>query len=286
MILVTGSTGTNGSEAVKQLAATGAKVRALVHNPAKAQAIEAPNVEIVAGDLADPASLGAALQGVERAYLVVPADARSVEMHRNFIEAAKAAGVRHIVKLSVMGADVQSPVTFARWHAQGEKLLEESGLSWTFVRPNSFMQNMLGVAGSIASEGVFYQPGGDAPVSHVDARDITAVAVKALTEDGHEGQTHVLTGPEGLSFQDIAQKLSAVTGKSVSYVDISPDQFKTALMGYGMPAEIADGMNELYAVIRAGYMGQTTDTVAQVAGRAPTSFDQFARDHAAAFASS
>ncbi len=283
MILITGATGTNGSEAVKQLLAAGAPVRALVRNPAKATDLSAAGVEVVAGDLADVASLEAALQGVERAYLIAPVDSRSVELQANFIQAAKSAGTRHIVKLSSIGADTNSPITFARWHGEGEKLLEASGLNWTHLQPNAFMQNLMGSAGSIAGQGMLYQPGGDAKISHVDVRDIAAVAVKALTEGGHEGKTYVLTGPDSLSYAEIAQKLSEVTGKKVSYVDLPPADFKTALLGYGMPEDLADGMNDLFAGFRTGFAASVTDAVTQVAGRTPTSFDQFARDNAAAF---
>src|SRR5215207_1094733 len=152
MILITGATGTTGREVVKGLRGLGAKgVRALVRDPARADFIREAGFETVAGDFERPETLGAALEGVERALLLTPPTPDTVAHHREFIRSAADAGVRHVVKLSAFGADADAPEGFGRWHGQSESLLKTSGLGWTVLRPNFFMQNLLGQARQIAA---------------------------------------------------------------------------------------------------------------------------------------
>ena len=283
MILITSAPGNNANAVIRELTTAGVRVRALLRNPNSAGEIKGPLVEVAIGDFLNPASLDAALQGVEKAFLIPPTNPRSVEMQANFIRAAKRAGTRHVVKLSVAGADVNSPVRVARWHAEGEKELEASGIPFTHIRPNAFMQNLLGMAPTIVSQGEFYQPAADGKVSHIDLRDIAAVAAKALTEDGHQGKAYVITGPEALSYDEVASKLSKALGKPVKYVNVSPEDFKKSLLGWGIPESVADGLLELYAAIRAGYCAFVTNTVEEVLKRRPISLDNFARDFAEAF---
>jgi uncharacterized protein YbjT (DUF2867 family) len=283
MILITSAPGNNANAVIRELTTAGVRVRALLRNPNSAGEIKGPLVEVAVGDFLNPASLDAALRGVEKAFLIPPTDPRSVEMQVNFIRAAKRAGTRHVVKLSVNGADVNSPVRVARWHAEGEKELEASGIPFTHLRPNAFMQNFLGLAPTIVSQGEFYQPAADGKVSHIDVRDIAAVAAKALTENGHQGKTYVITGPEALSYDEAASKLSAAIGRPVKYVNVTPEDFKKSLLGWGIPEYMADGLNEFFAAIRAGYCAVVTNTVEEVAKRKPISFGDFARDFAGAF---
>ncbi len=283
MILITSAPGNNANAVIRELTEAGVRVRALLRNPNSAGEIKGPLVEVAVGDFLNPASLDAALRGVEKAFLIPPTDPRSVEMQVNFIRAAKRAGTRHVVKLSVNGADVNSPVRVARWHAEGEKELEASGIPFTHLRPNAFMQNLLGLAPTIVSQGEFYQPAADGKVSHIDVRDIAAVAAQALTENGHQGKTYVITGPEALSYDEVARKLSTALGRPVKYVNITPEDFKKSLLGWGIPEYMADGLNEFFAAIRAGYCAVVTNTVEEVAKRKPISFDDFVHDFAEAF---
>jgi uncharacterized protein YbjT (DUF2867 family) len=285
MILITGATGTNGSEIVKQLVAAGARVRALVRNREKAAlAFKGLDVELVEGDFARPETLDAALQGVEKALLLSAVHTHQVEWQGNFIEAAKrAAHAPHVVKFSAMGANPDSPIRLARWHGQTEKQLEQSGLPYTHLRPTSFMQNMLWSAQSIVMQGAFYMPMKDARASHVDVRDIAAVAVKVFTESGHEGKSYEITGPEALSYSEIAEKLSAVTGKKVTYVNVTPEDWKKGMMAAGMPEWYADVVTELYSALSGVRSAPVTNVVAEVAKKEPISFDQFARDYAHVF---
>ena len=197
MILITGTTGTNGIEIVRLLARSGVPCRALVRNAQKAAALAAlPKVEIVEGDLADPETLAPAVEGVDKALLCSSIGPNLVELQGNFIRAAKRAGVRHIVKFSGMDADLNSEWRFLRWHAEAERELENSGLAFTHLQPNQFMQVCLLFQSTIASEGKFYAASKDSEVSPVDIRDIAAVAV--LTQSGHESKKYVITGPRRL----------------------------------------------------------------------------------------
>lgn len=284
MILVTGGTGTTGSEIIRRLAEAGAgDVRALVRNPEKAAFIREAGFETVEGDFDRPETLGAALEGVERALLLTAPDPRTVEHQRSFIEAAKRAGTRHVVKFSAIGAGAGGPEGFGKWHGQVEEALKASGLAWTMLQPNFFMQNLLGQARTIAGEGAIYQPVGDARASFVDVRDIAAVAVKALTEDGHEGRSYVITGPEALSYGEVAERLSAAIGKRVDYVSITPEDFRKGALAAGLPEWLVGALEVLNKILAAGEASVVTNVVREVGGKEPIDFDKFARDYAGAF---
>jgi uncharacterized protein YbjT (DUF2867 family) len=256
----------------------------MVRNPSKAGDLPSETVELAQGDLDDPGSLDAALVGVDRAFFVSAVDRRYVGWFGNFLAAAQRSDSPHIVKFSGMGARIDSPSEILRQHGETDGALADSGLPYTILRPNSFYQNLLWSAGTIKDHGAFYLPIGSARQSLVDVRDIAAVAVAVLTGAGHEGNTYVITGPESLSYHEVADKLSAVLGRSIRYVDVSPEAALDSMLKAGMPEWNARAVTELYGVFAAGQAAETTNTVEQITGRGPISFDQFARDHAAAFA--
>jgi uncharacterized protein YbjT (DUF2867 family) len=282
-ILVSGATGSIGSALVSQLAAAGLATRALVRDPQRAAAIAGEGVEIVQGDLGDPTSLDAAFAGVTRAFLLSAADPRQEELQGNFVAAAQRAGVDQVVKLSVMGAGDDSPVALARWHRSTEKLLERSGLAWTHLRPGFFMQNLFMFAPSIAEAGVFHAPLGDAKLSLIDARDIAAVALRALTEPGHAGKVYELYGPEAQSYGEIAAIMSRVLGRPVSYQDIPEEAARGGMLDAGMPDWIVDDLIKLQAVARKGYMAGSGNLLRSLLGREPADVANFLADHAMAF---
>jgi uncharacterized protein YbjT (DUF2867 family) len=284
MILITGATGTVGKGVVGELQRIGAAgVRALVRDPARAAFVREAGFETVEGDFDRPETLDSALEGVATALLLTPPSPRTFELNRDFIEAAKRAGVRRVVKLSAVGADESAPEGFSKWHGQSEEFLKASGLGWTILRPNFFMQNILGQAQTVATQGVIYQPGGDARASLIDARDIGAVAARTLADEGHEGKTYTLTGPEGLSYTDVAAKLSDATGRKVSYVPVTPEQFREGALAQGLPEWLVSALERLNELFASGEAEAVTDDVRRVGGREPKTFDEFARDHAAAF---
>src|SRR6266480_5867662 len=208
MILMTGATGLNGSELVHRLSARGVPVRALVRSVAKAQRLSAlPQVEIVQGDMARPETLSEPLRGVERAMHISSSDPAMLQLQSNFIEAARKAGVKHIVKLSGIMPDIDSPFRFARMHGEIERRLEASGMAYTHLRAGEFMQAYFRQVPNITAKGAMFLPMEDARIASIDVGDIAEIAAKVLTGAGHEGKTYPLTGPEALTMTQVAEKL-------------------------------------------------------------------------------
>ncbi len=283
MILVIGSTGTVGSEIVRQAREVGADVRALVRSEEKGAEAKAAGAELALGDCSDPASLDAALEGVDHLFIVLPAAPDQVALETSAIDAAQRNGGAHVVKLSVIRADPDSPIRFSAAHGEVKQALAESGLPHTLLRPTDFMQNAFSWAGTLRS-GQVYSPTPDAPIASIDARDIAAVAVVALTEPGHEGKTYELTGPEALTRREQVSRLSAAAGLDTEVVAITDEQAREAMVGAGVPEYAADGLIELNVhVYQPGYGGATAGGVREATGREPRSFDDFARDYAQAF---
>lgn len=276
MILVIGATGTVGSEVVRQLVATGERPRALVRDPATARQRLGDQVEHVVGDLDRPETIAAALAGVDRVFLLTTQSSRQPEWERAVIGAAARAGVGQLVKLSVFRANEQSPLQVARQHGQAERVLAQSGLAATILRPVFFMQNLL----AMVHDGAIATAAGDGRVAMVDARDIAAVAVATLTGGGHAGKTYTLTGPEALSFYQVASVLSRQTGRPLRHVRVPPDKVRVALQGRGVAAWYADDMAKLHSMLAVGYEEVVTDDIYRVTGRPPRTLAQFAGDHA------
>lgn len=283
-ILVTGATGNIGSILVEKLATANVPARALVRSHGKAEGIEKLGLEAVIGDLDKPETLQPALEGIEKVFLLSSPDPRQAELQSNLIQAAKSAGVSHIVKLSAIGVGGElDSITLGRLHRETEKEIESSGINYTHLRPNGFMQNAFTFAGMIKSQGTFYAPLGDAKVSYVDARDVASVAFTALTEDGHEGKAYEITGPESLSYDDVARELSLALGREVKYVNVPIAAARGAMLGMGMSEWLANALVELFNHYRDGKAARVTDTVREVTGREPITFSQFARDNAETF---
>jgi uncharacterized protein YbjT (DUF2867 family) len=281
MILLTGGTGTVGAQVAKQLAGLGTKFRLLARDPGKALAH--PDVEVVKGELADAAALSTAMKGVEKLFLLTSSFPGSTELQNKVVDAAKQHGVAHVVRLSVNGAQASSPVTLSRWHAAADAHLKASGLKWTILQPGSFMQNTLGSAASIKKEGAFYGAAGAGKFACIDARDIAAAAVKVLTSTGHEGKAYPLTGREAISYGEVAAKLSAALGKPVTYVNLTPEQFKAGLLGAGLPEWLAADYVTMHGAQAAGYMAGVDPTLGTLIGKVRT-FDDFLGASASAFA--
>ena len=284
MILVTGATGKVGSELVRLLAEQGAPARALIHTPDKAAPIQRLGLETAVGDFGKPDTLDAAMTGCDQLFLLSPPNPRQPEQEQHVIDAAKRAGVAHVVKQSVPWADdPDTKLVFSRWHGQIEQHLAQSGLAYTLLRPNNFMQNFLMSAQPVAEQGMLYGMTGEGRVAFIDTRDVAAVAAEVLTSPGHQGTSYTLTGPEALTAAEVAERLSAATGRQVRYVDLGPDAFRQALAGAGLPGWLVDGVVEGNTMLAAGHAATVTDQVAKVTGRSPRTFAEFAADHRPAF---
>jgi uncharacterized protein YbjT (DUF2867 family) len=282
MILVTGATGTNGRELVDELKKRRVPFRAMLRDANK-RSLLPEGVEIVEGDFAKPDTLARALDGVDHAFLVSPSSEQSGELEKSFIAAAKNAGVAHVVKLSVIGADLHSTSRFQRFHREVEIELENSGMGWTNLRPNLFMQTTLSYKPTIVSQNAIFASAGNSRISAVDVRDIAAVAAVMLTEAGHEGKNYVITGPEPLTHTEMAAHLSEALGKQVRYVDVPYSVTRDALLQMRIPAWQVEGIIELNDMYKRGEAAGVTDTVRSVAKKEPITFARFARDFSNAF---
>jgi len=283
MILITGATGNNGSALVKQLSARGVPMRAFVRNLAHAQTVALPGVEMVEGDFAKPETFTRALEGVERLFLLMPSSSDVEVQQRHFVDAAKRSGVKHIVKLSQFAADEHAPGRFQRYHGAVEHYIRDSGIAFTFLRPNLFMQGLLNFRSVIASGGALCLSAGNARVSIVDVRDIASVVVMVLCEPGHEGKTYDITGPQALTHAEMAERLSEALGRRIAYVDIPADAMRQVLLDLNIPSWQAEGLVEDYEHYRRGEAAAITTTVRDITGAEPRTFQQFARDYAAEF---
>lgn len=281
-ILVTGSSGTVGRALVRQLLAAGHPVRALVRNEASAQHLP-PGVELAFGDYTDSASLDKAMSGAGAVYALTPVAENATVWMIDLIEAARRAGVERLVKHSGLGARVDSASRLTRSHGESDEHLRRSGLHYTILQPNSYMQNMLWSAASIKEQGCFYQPLGDAKQAVIDVEDIAAVAVKALTEPGHDQQTYRLTGPESLDLAQQAALIGAATGRTVQYVAVPPAAAEQAMLEAGMPPWNVRTLIEFFGVVATGAYADVTPDVEKLLGRAPLRFAAFALRHATTF---
>lgn len=283
-ILVTGATGSVGSALAKQLGDHNIPFRALVRNLDQAKTLKQLNgAELVVGDFKDEQSIVMALKGIEKVFLVTNSSEEAEDLQCNFVDSARKNGVKHLVKLSQFAADVNSPVRFLRYHAVVEQKIRESGLQYTFLRPNLFMQGLLGFAEPIKYQQQFFATAGNAKISLVDIRDIAAVALKVLTTAGHENHIYDITGPEAITHQEIAKILSQVMGREIRYINVSDEEMQSALLNVGFPAWQAAGLIEDYAHYARGEAAVISNAVEEVTGKAPRKLIDFVQEYKSAF---
>jgi uncharacterized protein YbjT (DUF2867 family) len=279
MILVT-TAGKVGTEAVLRLRQRELPVRVLVRDPGKAKTLADAGAEIAVGDLGVPASIDAAMTGVTAVILVSPA-APAQEL--NVVASAARAGVGHVVK-ATSKASADSPIARRRGQAEIEAGLAASGLPHTLLRSNAYMQNVLALAPAIAATSGFGSAAGKGRAGMVDARDVGAVAAEIATSPApHAGKTYWLTGPELISNYDVAEVLSRLLGRTITYTEFTFDENKNAMIQAGVPAPIAEMNAQAFALNAEGDAEWVTDDVATILGRPARSFERFAADHAPAF---
>ncbi|GGE96078.1 SDR family oxidoreductase [Hymenobacter cavernae] len=281
-ILVTGATGTVGTEVVLDLVNRGATVRAGVHSIIKGDRLRHiyPDIQLVEIDYNRPDTLHVALTGVNRVFMITPATENQVAIGKQLIEAAKQAGVQQLVKLSVAEADAQPSIQLGRWHQAVEEHLVHSGLNYVLLRPCNFMQNFANRnVDSICHENQIKLPLGEGRVSYIDVRDIAAVAATILTSDlgQHQGKTYTLTGPAALTVQQVADAIGQAVGRPIMYADISEAEARQALSQ--APPVMAEVMLELYRADKDNRAAAITNTVEQLTGRPPHTIAQFAHDY-------
>ena len=284
-VLVTGATGNVGSRVVRELQERGVPVRAFVRDPGKASAMLGAGVELAPGDFGDPESIRAALDGVEGVFLACANQPRQVEYETGVIDAAQAAGVQRIVKLSALGAEIGSPVAFWDWHARIEEHLRASGVPYVVLRPTFNAANLLASAEAIGHPGTRIAPAADARVPLIHPGGVGAVASVTLVGDGHERETYTLTGPEAITFDQVAGHLSEAAGREIEFLNVPDEAARQGMIEQGLPEFVAKQIVAVFGVLRQGAQERTTDTVRALTAREPRGFAEFARDHARWFAS-
>ncbi|HMN20862.1 MAG TPA: SDR family oxidoreductase [Ottowia sp.] len=282
LILITGATGQIGGAVLSILSRQGQRLRALARGPAPTGGPE--GVQWVQGDYDQPASLAAALDGVDVLLLTGRDNPQAVAQGLRVLDAARAAGVRHVVRLSALGARADSPIALMREHAEVDAALRASGMAWTLVQPHLYMQNLLRAAEAVRRDGVLAAPMGRQAFPLVDTRDVAAAAAVILRDVArHAGRTHVLTGPAPVDYAEVAATLGRALGRTVTYEAVPPTEYEQRLLAAGMPgwrafdlAHIASAYGEADHAVRAD--------LGELLGHAPGTLARFVADHVAVFA--
>ncbi|RNL83310.1 SDR family oxidoreductase [Halostreptopolyspora alba] len=285
-VLITGATGTVSTALTKTLEGADVDLRALVREGTGTDDLRKRGAEVFVGDLDDARSLPPAFEGVQDVWLLTPNGPRAPENNMNAVWAARRAGVERVVRLSAVGAAHDAPNRSGRLHALSDRETERSGMRWTILRPLWFMQNLLNEAGDISATGTFSLNMASARLSMIDVGDVAECAARVLLDapDRHHGETYTLTGPRSVTFGEVADHLSRALGRPVTYLPVSDDAKRGALLGYGVPEWIVDMLEEYAWAYASGWGDFTTDTVAKLLGHPPRDIADFVRDHITTFA--
>ena len=278
--LITGATGDVGSKVVECLLQRGDRPRVLTRDEKRARSRFADRVDVFVGDLANPASLRAALEGVDALFLVnigpqIPAQDEAAA------KVAKAEGVKHLVKLSSM--DVEQNLAIGAWHERGEAAIRASGISFTFLQPTGFMSNLLAWAPSIKAEGVVRSSTGEGRRAFIHCDDIAAVSTMALTTRQYDGASLPITGPEALTFAEVTAKIGTAIGRQLKFQPISDEEARQQYAASGASSSETEAHVSLWRAIRQGRLAKITDNVERILGRKPIAIDQWIMENAAAF---
>jgi uncharacterized protein YbjT (DUF2867 family) len=278
--LITGATGDIGSRVVERLVERGERPRIFARDVNKARARFDHRVEIFFGDLADPAALRTAMEGIDALFLLNTGPEIPVRDELAAI-AAKATSLKHLVKLSSL--DVKQGLAIGAWHERGEAAIRASGVPFTFLQPTGFMSNLLAWAPSIKTEGVVRASTYDGRRAFIHSDDIAAVATEVLTTHRYVGESLALTGPEALSFAEVTAKIGRAIGKQLTFQPISDDEARQRYAATGAPAAETAAHVALWRATREGRLATVTDTVEGVLGRKSIPLDQWIVENAAAF---
>ncbi|SRR6266702_1450393 len=289
MVLLTGVTGLSGRAIAQEFVRQGSPLRALTRSMEKASRTgldKFNDIDLIEGDMRVPETLGAALEGVDRVLMISSGAMDMLETQCSFIDSCKRAGVRHIIKFSGAESGIGFDPTkfrFTRMHEEIERYLASSGLAWTNLRPSQFMQVYLREVPTIIAHGAIYLPFQNIRLSPVDVEDIAKVAYRLLWHGEHEGENLEMTGPEALSMADIAERISQVLGRTIRYVDITPEERRSMLLAKGISSDFADALDEQVAERRKRPESKVNLKTHEIFGVEPTNFSSFAQRHAAVF---
>jgi uncharacterized protein YbjT (DUF2867 family) len=281
------NSGNIGTPVARELARLGHQVSLTVRTPKANAELDQLGIRQVACDIDSVESMSSALTGHEAFFSLTPLVENLVEAGRKAVLAAKAAGIKKIVRSSAQGAGPEAGIDLGRWHYAVEKAVEDSGIPFTVLRPANFMQNYLtyGTPEAIKGQSAFYSPLGEAKVSAIDTRDISAVAATVLAEPGHEGKRYELTGGESLSNGEVAELLAKALGRKISHISIPETAASEAMAKAGTPPWLVHLLTELNAAGKAGYLAAVKPDTELILKRKPITFARFIQDHLAAFKS-
>jgi uncharacterized protein YbjT (DUF2867 family) len=276
-ILVTGASGRVGQYLVKSLAMKGIVVRAGIRE-GEARKFNVSDVEVIELNFEDLLLIDRSLEGIRTLFLVTPIAREQVEFARRMIDRSLSCGVEHIVTISIMGSELEPGTQITRWHRRIERYLEKSGIAYTILKPNMYMQNFLRFMQP--SGGFLLLPLNSAKVSYIDARDVAAVAEKTIIDNvNHVDKVYEITGPYSLSLENVAEVITNVTGHHVGYIPLEEETALHVMESLGFPTWIARVLIELYEQQRMGHNEQVTNTLAEILGRKALPFEIFAHDH-------
>ena len=283
MILITGATGNTGSAAVQELSSRNIPFRALIRNKDKQSQITDLGGEVIIGAIEDDGALNQAMKGVQKTLVLLPNSEQQLFLEKKIVDTALAANVQHIVKISSMEAVPEATSPIPKLHMQSENYIKNSGMSWTMIKPNFFMQNLLGSGKTIVEQDKFFLPMGEGKTGMIHTRDIGMVIAKVLSEDGHAGQNYEVTGPEILSFHDVAEIFSRTLGKKVDYINVPIDEYKKTLSQFLTNQWHLDSVIDLFKGIAAGGIEDKTNTFQDLMGKSPCSLEQFIQEYSFVF---
>ena len=283
MILITGATGKTGSAAVQELSNRNIPFRVLIRNEDKQSQITDIGGEVIIGTIEDDAALNQAMEGVQKALVLLPNSEQQLFLEKKVVDAALEANVQHIVKMSSMEAVPEATSPIPKLHMQSENYIKNSGMNWTMIKPNFFMQNLLGSGKTIVEQNKFFLPMGEGKAGMIHTKDVGTVIAKVLSEDGHEGQNYEVTGPEILSFHDVAEIFSKVLGKKVDYINVPIDEYKKTLSQFLTNQWHLDSVIDLFKDIAEGGIEDKTDTFEDLIGKSPCSLEQFIQEYSFVF---
>ena len=285
MILITGATGKTGSATAKSLGEKGERFRALIRNEEKKEGLESLGGEVVIGSIENTEVVNQSMQGVKTVLVLLPNSESQLALEKQLVDSAKQAGVERIVKMSSIEATPDATSPIPKLHLESEEYIKQSGLAWTMIKPNFYMQNLLASAGTIKEQGKIFLPMGEGKTGMIDTTDVGTVIAKVLSEDGHESMNHEITGPEILSFYEVAEIFSKALGKQVDYVDVPMDAYKETLGQFLTNQWHLDAVIDLFKGIAEGGIEDKTNTFNELTGETPKSLSQFLAENSFIFKS-
>ena len=285
MILLTGATGKTGSATAKALNEKGITFRALIRNEEKRGDIESLGGEVVIGSIENKEAVDQSMGDVETALILLPNSENQLSLEKQLVDSAKQAGAKRVVKMSSIEATPDATSPIPKLHLESEEYIKQSGLSWTMIKPNFYMQNLLASAGTIKDQGKIFLPMGEGKTGMIDTTDVGKVLAKVLSEDGHESMNHEITGPEILSFNEVAEIFSKGLDKQVDYVDVPLAAYKETLGQFLTNQWHLDAVIDLFKGIADGGIEEKTDTYSELMGESPKSLSEFISENSFIFKS-